>query len=321
MQFVFLIEKNLVQPDQLEVWAEKYCYKWIDEVDADQMQRNTQILLVTANQHEYNAVLSLLDPVKNSKLLKYKRCYKIGSLRKIATYVFGKFGAFNVAVHKMVAQGPAAAQDVITVSSSCFGDNLNAIIAIGVACGVENKSDYLDVLVSDKITFYQYADTIDNYKLTITNRDVANLPTSSFLLDVFNQPPQWPINNNSETVAKLTKKPVLRFGTILSGNKLVYNKKFKEELLENVSPEAIGIEMEGAGLFHNCSDHNCEILIVKSVCDFGDGKKDKKYLPTAALLAAECVKHYLSDDHLPQSLRDHCCRSGELFYAYIINDL
>ena len=275
------------------------------------MQRNIQILLVTVNKHEYNAVLSSLNPVKNSKLSKYTHCCKIPPLKKTATYVFGKFGAFNVAVHKMVAQGPAAAQDVITVSSSCFGDNLNAIIAVGVTCGVENKSDYLDVLVSDKITFYQYADTIDKDKLKI---DVANLPTSSFLLDVFNQPPQWPINKSSETVAKLTKKPVLRFGTILSGNKLVDNKKYKEELLENFSPDAIGIEMEGAGLFHNCSDHNYEILIVKSVCDFGDGKKDKKYQPTAALLAAECVKHYLSDDHLPQSLRNHCCRTGKLFY-------
>ena len=280
------------------------------------MKRNTQILLVTANKHEYNAVLSLLNPLKNSKLFKYKHCCKIGPLRKTATYVFGKFGAFNVAVHKMVTQGPAEAQDVIIVSASCFGDSLHAIIAVGVACGVENKSDYLDVLVSNKITFYQYArySTIDKDKLKITNRDVANLPASSFLLDVFNQPPQWPINNNSKTVARLTKKPVLRFGTILSGNKLVDNKKYKEELLENFSPGAIGIEMEGAGLFHNCSDHNYEILIVKSVCDFGDGKKDKKYQPTAALLAAECVKHYLSDDHLPQSLRNHCCRSGKLFY-------
>ena len=71
--------------------------------------------------------------------------------------------------------------------------------------------------------------------------------------------------------------------------------------------------MEGAGLFHNYRDHSFEILIVKAVCDFGDGKKGKKYQPTAALLAAECVKHYLSEDNLPKSLKDHC-RNSKLFY-------
>ena len=299
-----------MQPNQLGAWAHKNPCEWIlpNDDDTKLLQENTQILLVTANKHEYNAVLSLLEPVKSSQVLKYKHCCNIGPLRKTATYIFGKFGAFNVAVHRMVSQGPAAAQDVITVAAHCFGHNLNAIIAVGVACGVEKRSDYLDVLVSEKVTFYQYAryGTSDKDKLIITNRDIANLPTSSFFLDIFNQPPQWPTNEKGETVAKLTKKPVLRLGTILSGNKLVDNQQFKEELLENFSSGAIGIEMEGAGLYHNYNDHNYEILVVKGVCDFGDGKKDKKYQPTAALLAAECLRHYLSDDHLPQSLSSHC---------------
>ena len=315
--FLFIIlEENLVQPNQLEAWVHKNPFDWISPTDKDTklMRENTQILLVTANKHEYNAVLTLLEPVKNSRLLKYKHCYNIGPLTKTATYIFGKFGAFNAAVHTMESQGPAAAQDVITVAASCFGYDLNAIIAVGVACGVDKRNDYLDVLVSEKVTFYQYAryGTSDKEELKITNRDIANLPTSSFLRDLFKQPPQWPTNKNGGTAAKLAKKPVVQLGTILSGNKLVDNKKFKEELLENFSPEAIGIEMEGAGLYHNYNDHNYEILVVKGVCDFGDGKKDKKYQPTAALLAAECVKHYLSDDHLPQSLRIHC-RNGKLF--------
>ena len=305
------ISEGLVQASELEDLADENSCEWISPNDSDTklLQESTQILLVTANTHEYNAVLSLLEPVKSSLLLKYKHCYNIGPLRKTATYIFGRFGAFNVAVHRMVSQGPAAAQDVITVAASCFGHNLNAIIAVGVACGVENKNDYLDVLVSEKITFYQYARIgTDKDKVVITNRDIANLPTSSFFLDIFNQPPQWPANDKGETVAKLTKKPVLRLGTILSGNKLVDNQQFKNELLENFAPGAIGIEMEGAGLFHNYNDHNYEILVVKGVCDFGDGKKDKRYQPTAALLAAECLRHYLSDDHLPRSLNSHCRR-------------
>ena len=272
-------------------------------------------MLVTANKHEYNAVLSLLVPLENSSLLKHTCSPKIGAIRKSATYVFGRFGAFNAAVHRMVEQGPAAAQDVITVAAQYFGNNLNAVIAVGVLCGVKERNVfYLDVLVSEKITFYQYArmSTKDN-KLKIINRDTTNLPTSSFLLDIFKQPPHWPTDDRPGTLANLTKAPHLCFGTILSGSKLVDNIGFKEELLENFAPEAIGIEMEGAGLFHNYRGHSFEILIVKAVCDFGDGKKGKKYQPTAALLAAECVKHYLSEDNLPKSLKDHC-RNSKLFY-------
>ena len=299
-------------PSKLGDRAHKNRSEWISPNDT-KLKDSTQILLVTANKHEYNAVLSLLKPVKSSQLLKYKHCCKIGPLTKTATYIFGKFGAFNVAVHRMVSQGPAAAQEVITVAAHCFGHNLNAIIAVGVACGV-GKSNYLDVLVAEKVSFYQYAG--DKEKLQIRNRDTANLPTSSFFLDIFNQSPQWPTNEKGETVANLAKKPVLRLGTILSGDKLVDNQQFKEELLENISPGAIGIEMEGAGLYHNYSDHNYEILVVKGVCDFVDGKKDKKYQPTAALLAAECLQHYLSDDRLPQSLRSHCRKfNGKLLFV------
>ena len=312
---ILFLEKNLVLPSELGDRAHKNGSKWIS--NDKKLKDSTQILLVTANKHEYNAVLSLLKPVKSSQLLKYKHCCNIGPLRKTATYIFGKFGAFNVAVHRMVSQGPAEAQDVITVAAHCFGHNLNAIIAVGVACGV-GKSNYLDVLVADKISFYQRAryGTGDQDELQIRNRDISNLPTSSFFLDIFNQPPQWPTNEKGETVAKLAKKPVLRIGTILSGNKLVDNQQVKEDLLKDFSPEAIGIEMEGAGLYHNYRDHNYEILVVKGVCDFGDGTKDKKYQPTAALLAAECLQHYLSDDHLPQFLRSHCRKfNGKLLFV------
>ena len=41
---------------------------------------------------------------------------------------------------------------------------------------------------------------------------------------------------------------------------------------------------------------------MKSVCDFGDGKKNKIFQPTAALLAADCVRHVLGDPQIPGML-------------------
>ena len=62
--------------------------------------------------------------------------------------------------------------------------------------------------------------------------------------------------------------------------------------------------MESSGLYdlHITNCCQLEIMIVKAVCDFGDGEKKKHFQPHAALLAAECVHHYLSNEELPRAL-------------------
>ena len=280
-----------------------------DSIEAKMCQQKTQILLVTANDFEQYAALSLLEPMEGSTtLLRFQHNYT-GPLTKVAAYTFGRFGAFNAAVQRMTTQGPASAQDVITIAADCFGHNLNAIFSVGVACGVKEKNNMLDVLVSKTVTFYGIArHGTKKGKPEIISREIANLLTSEFLLQHFNNPPEWP-TINSKTAARLTKKPKKRTGLLLSGNYLVDDKEFKDELLTTFAKEAIGIEMEGAGLYHDYRSHNYEILIVKAVCDFGDGKKNKDYQPTAALLAAECLHHYLSRD-ISQNLSEFYNKKG-----------
>ena len=288
-----------------------------DSFEANELQGRTQILLLTANEHEYYAALAFLEPVEGDTLLRCQHQYT-GSLAQAATYTFGRFGAFIAAVEMMTFQGPEAAKDVITMAANFFGPNLNAIFSVGVACGVEKKNKLLDVLVSKCVSFYTAArySTTDDGKPKITSRAIANLPTSDLLLQHFSNPPEWPAET-SKIAKSLTKTPKLHKGLFLSGDYLVDNKDFKYELLNNFAKEAIGIEMEGAGLYHNYRSHSYEILIVKAVCDFGDGNKNKDYQPTAALLAVECLQHYLSREALPKNLSDHCNKKGKHSYLVI----
>ena len=292
--------------EDLKNLVEEKSYDDLNEIEKDTIQ----ILLVTANQTEYFAALACLDPLKESShLLKYH--YNDGVHN--ALYILGKFGYFNAAVFQMTKQGPLAAQLAVIKAQYCFGNSLNAIFAVGVACGVEGKSKMLDVLVSEKISVYTEARVSttgvgDDY--VIENRGVCNMPMSNFLFTYFNQPPLWS-TENSKAAAKLPKKPRVLKGNILSGNYLVDNKKFKQLLLNTFGNDAIGIEMEGAGLIHDHSDRNIKIMVIKAVCDFGDGKKDKTYQPAAAMLAVECLKHYIGNSPtLPQNLRDHCGNKG-----------
>lgn len=87
----------------------------------------------------------------------------------------------------------------------------------------------------------------------------------------------------------------VRFGLILSGDKLVDQQDFRDQLLQ-LEPEAIGGEMEGAGLYAVAKRQKVDWILVKAICDYADGNKaqDKdKRQQTAARNAARFVFHVL----------------------------
>ena len=47
------------------------------------------------------------------------------------------------------------------------------------------------------------------------------------------------------------------------------------------------------------------MTIVKAVCDFGDGEKDKHFQPTTTLSAADWVKHHLDDQEILRLLHSY----------------
>ena len=66
----------------------------------------------------------------------------------------------------------------------------------------------------------------------------------------------------------------VHFGLVLSGEKLIDDVEFVGEMLSH-EPEAIGGEMEGAGLYVPCLAAKKDWTLVKAVCDWADGKKSK----------------------------------------------
>ncbi|MCC8999661.1 MAG: SUMF1/EgtB/PvdO family nonheme iron enzyme, partial [Candidatus Contendobacter sp.] len=70
----------------------------------------------------------------------------------------------------------------------------------------------------------------------------------------------------------------VEFGLILSGEKLVDNLDYREQL-QRLAPEALGGEMEGAGLYVACQEAKVDWIVIKAICDWADG--DKKRNKTA----------------------------------------
>jgi nucleoside phosphorylase len=66
--------------------------------------------------------------------------------------------------------------------------------------------------------------------------------------------------------------PEVKFGLVLSGNKLVDNLEFREHL-RTFELEAIGGEMEGGGVCSAAHRRKVDWIVVKAICDWADGEK------------------------------------------------
>ena len=286
--------KSLISKEELEKMSEmpQNSCESINENESKLMMDATEVLLITANDNEYNAVLKFLDPRESKRtLLKCDHPIPVGFLKRKAHYVFGRFGMCKVAVHFLSNQGPAAAQSAIITAALCF-KNLDAIFAVGVTCGVKHKTKLLDVIVAEKVSFYTDARlSTEDGQLKIEPRSTHNLITSKDYRSKFTMTKlKW----SKDIMKRLLHEPRMHFKNVLSGNYLIDNEDVQKTLLSTFARDAYGIEMESAGLFYEYGNHNVQLMVVKAVCDYGDGSKNKEYQPTAALLAAECVHHYLS---------------------------
>ena len=159
-----------------------------------------------------------------------------------------------------------------------------AVIMVGIAFGVnEAKQAIGDILVTEQLRLYdlQRVGTADGQPRIILRGDKPH--ASPWLL------------NHLKSADLLWEGARVRFGCILSGEKLVDNLDFREQL-RGFEPEAIGGEMEGAGLYVACQDQKVDWILVKAICDWADGHKaqDKDARQqTAAANAAAFVLYAL----------------------------
>ena len=309
--------------DELQQKCSKKDKKKLPQTLKNKILSKVQVLLLTVNDNEYLATYSLLEPIQgHSAVYTYQQKHESdqsGKSTNYAIYLIGRYGAcVTAAMHSGIAFVPSLA-------FHCF-PNLGAIINTGVACGVEKKSSILDIVVSSKVAPYDKARiNSDCGKPKALSRGEI-IECSPYLKDlVLNEKHTWP-HASVEVYSRLLtaneqKIPKVHFGTIISGPYLVDNKDAKDIILTSFGKEAIGIEMEGAYLFRAINRTKIHGIVIKSVCDFGDGNKNKDCQPTAAVLAADFVKHILSESK-PEMLlldgKEQMFEEGKLYVHYFV---
>lgn len=159
---------------------------------------------------------------------------------------------------------------------SCRPDYL---IMTGICFGLKEDEQQLgDILVSTRIHDLDHRKVVDRDSGPVVIPRGVVADSAVTLLDRFRAATyHW------------VRPPALHFGLILSGSVLVNSRTIRTQLKETY-PDALGGEMEGAGLYAACAKEKIDWIVVKAISDWGMDKTDG-YQAQAAENAARFVVH------------------------------
>jgi nucleoside phosphorylase len=213
------------------------------------------MVLVTVNKHETRAVFDAFEAATGGAAvavsLEERVYHDLGTLN--GTRVFH-------AISEMGSGGIGAMQQ--TVDKAIRALDPGAVIAVGIAFGVdENKQAIGDILLSKQLRLYELQRIGKDSKIVLRGSRPDASPRLLSHFGGFSQT-KW-------------KGAPVKSGVMLTGEKLVDNVDYRSQLL-GFESEAIGGEMEGAGLYVSGYDHKVDWIVLKAICDFADGNKGKE---------------------------------------------
>lgn len=211
---------------------------------------NPDVVVVTVNEHETKAIHDAFQAATGIAAvpapLDGRVYHNLGTLN--GTTVFQ-------AISEMGSGGPGAMQQVVDKAIRALDPG--AVIAVGIAFGVsEDHQSIGDILLSKQLRLYD----LQRAGAKIVLR--GDKPHASTRL----------INHFESFTHTKWKGVRVRPGVILSGERLIDNIDYRDQLL-TLEREAVGGDMEGAGLYVSCHEHKVDWIVIKAICDWADGNK------------------------------------------------
>lgn len=229
-------------------------------------------LLMTAVKVELQAVRSQLRPLAG-------RARVLRVPWKESTYYLGTIGSYSCAVVMSDAGSVGRQGAALTLHDAILRLQPSFSLAVGIAFGRDpTKHAIGDVLISTTVIPYEPA-------RVQAGGDIPRAPHPEAGMVLLNRLRTMDSEQNFGAA--------LHFGPLVSGEKLVDDAEFKARLFETY-PVAIGGEMEAAGIYAAAARNRLEWVVVKAICDWGDGTKDKAHQQTAASNACSVVCALLS---------------------------
>lgn len=228
-------------------------------------------LLVCATEIERQSIVEKVKEIGNSITPHY------GGGR--AYYDLGFIQGSRIALVK-VAMGSATVGGSISTTLRILTHLSPAyVIMVGIAFGMDEKEQAIGtVLVGRQVLGYeqQRIGTTDGGDVKLVNRG-SRTDASPVLVSLL------------EAAAGVWNEAPVKVGLMLSGEKLVDNVDFREQLKTISGGEAIGGEMEGIGLVVATAEKPTPWVLVKAICDWADGKKSEQKRDRQSVAARNAV--------------------------------
>lgn len=275
----------------------------INDQRGDPLIQEHKVVLLTFNEHEFNAVRSAFRP--DTGTTPKTLSYSLTDRTPVSVDVLGSFRNIRL-FHHHSRQGNRESQRAAADIQSAMQPR--AIVAVGIAFGVkEDKQAIGDVLVSKYVVDYELSKAHNDGSLTLRG---PRPPASRTWVRALEQ---LDIRQNASMAR--TTWPNLHFGGLLSGEKLVDNIDYRNRLLQLAQQDDIvGGEMEATGLFNALDGTRTEWVVVKAICDWADGNKgqDKERRQQDAAACAAQVVHALitSGSLYPDAIDSEAASSG-----------
>jgi formylglycine-generating enzyme required for sulfatase activity/nucleoside phosphorylase len=226
------------------------------------------VLIVTATPVESKAVMAAFEALtgqRNQQVSTDGRVYRD----------LGEAGGTRVflALTEMGSGGLGASQQAVHKGIDALRPG--AVLLVGIAFGADDKKQRIgDILVSQQLQLYELQRVSPDRLISRGDKPHA----SPRLIDYFRHAAlEW-----DESMAPVD------FGLLLSGEKLVDDLDYRKQL-QQFGPEAIGGEMEGAGLYVACQDAKVDWIVIKAICDWADGHKKRNKTARQQLAAGNAA--------------------------------
>jgi nucleoside phosphorylase len=248
----------------------------LDEARGEFGMAIADIIVTTVNDAETDALVAVMEGAG------YRGRPEMGSVNSY--WLYGPINGAMVAHVRSSMGSGGQGGSALTLIDAIRDLRPGAVIGVGVAFGVDEDTQPIgQLLVSEKLTEYERARVgtgSDNGPLVLHRGTITE--ASPRLVSRFRD-------------ARLADLGIsVRVGDLLSGEKLIDNPDFKEALMKRF-PDAIGGEMEGAGVQAASGRENKEWLVVKAVCDYASNKSFDKVArqQKAARTAAKALLYVL----------------------------
>lgn len=233
------------------------------------------LVLLTATDVERKALFRAIQPLPGESALIE------GDVGHVTCRV-GHFGRYYAAHIECAMGSTGHSGSTLTVAQAIGEINPRAMVVLGIAFGVDRKRQrFGDVIIAESVIPYEPGRAGRRFEPR-----GQPLPCGPTLSERFRtRRADWKEQRGVDHVNVFQ-------GPLLSGAKVIDNLRFRRALQRRF-PGASGGEMEGAGAYEAAANGPVEIILVKSISDWADGKKSDRAQAFASHTAVSLALHVL----------------------------